>query len=101
MVRFTGKQPLALLRVLLACYVHYHANEARGPTILAGQALATRLDPANTAVLSQQAVFLNIPFPGGDCPVDGVSDPLCVLRMDARKILRQRCASVPFGGIDR
>src|ERR1700738_466595 len=101
MVGLPRKQPLPLWRLLLNGYVHHHTDEAVRLTILAVQALATRLDPAGISVLVQQSVFLKILFSGGGGVVDCASDPLCVLRMDARKVLRQRCALVPFGRVDR
>src|ERR1700722_19043137 len=101
MVGLPRKQPLPLLRLLLNGYVYNRTDEAVRLTILAVPALATRLDPAGISVLSQQPIFLIVLFSGGDGVIDSVSDPLCVLGMDARKVLRQRCARVSFRRIDR
>src|ERR1700740_975964 len=101
MVGLPRKEPLPLFRLLLNGYVHHHTDEAVRLTILAVQALATRLDPADISVLSQQPVLLMILFSGSSRVVDCASDPMCVLRMDARKVLSQRCALVSFGRVDR
>src|SRR4029079_608794 len=101
MVRLPRKQPWALLSVLLVGYVHDHANEASRLTIIAVQALATRLDPADVSVLLQQPILLRVLFSGGDSVVDCTSDPFGVFGVDARKVLRQRCALIPLGWIDR
>src|SRR4029079_10644432 len=60
MVRFTSKQPLAVLRLLLTADFHHHANEIRRLAIFVTQALATCLDPTDRSVLLEQPVFLNV-----------------------------------------
>ena len=99
MVRLAGEQPLTFLRVLLVGYVHHHADEAIRFAILAVQALATRLDPADISVFLQQPIFLNIFIARDYGVVDGVGDTLCVLGMDTREVVRQRCALRPLGRI--
>src|ERR1700730_1338179 len=101
MVRLPSQQPLTLLRILLARYVHHHADEAIRFTVLAVQTLASGLDPADISVLLQQSVFLHIFFPVRDGAVDSFSDPLNVLGMNACEVVRQRGALISFGRIDR
>jgi hypothetical protein len=100
-VRLASKQPLTLLRVLLAGYVYHHANKAIRLGILAIQAFATRLDPADSSVLSYQSVFLSILLLGGDGVVDSIGDPLNILGMDTREVIRQRRPLLALRSIDR
>src|SRR3569623_1133702 len=101
MVRLTGKHPLPFLSVLLLRYVHHHANEAHGLTILAIQAFTTDLDPARISIFWKQPVFLNVLLAGRKDVVDSVGYPLDVVGMYARDVLRQRSALFTLGRIDR
>ena len=85
-IRFPSKQPLTLLRILLIGYVHHHADEAIRFTVLAVQALATRLDPADVSVLLKEPIFLSVLCSGGHGLIDSLSDPLNVVRMYAREV---------------
>src|SRR3974390_216676 len=97
-VRLPSKQALTLLRLLLIGDVHRNADEPGMRATLIVQALAPRLDPADRSVLLEQPVLLDELFSGGERTVHCLSNPLHVLWMDAREVLRQRCALLALGG---